>query len=139
MLKISSLLYRRQLNIRALNMPAKKNGDAGKQRNIATFFNKTAKRSSNNDNSTPAKHVKTNDDAENDKMSSSLSPEQKQRMESKKQEALLKLNVNLQDIDMGVSWKKALENEFSKPYFKKVIFTKNFLNFYFKGRKFRGY
>jgi hypothetical protein len=47
----------------------------------------------------------------------SLSPEQKAKMEKNKQAALAKLAA---PSGMGQSWKKALEPEFSKDYFKKV-------------------
>lgn len=53
----------------------------------------------------------------------SLSPEQIQRMQAKKDAALQRLAAkNTTGIPEGInsSWAKALSNEFSKPYFLKV-------------------
>lgn len=53
-----------------------------------------------------------------------LSPEQKQRMEENRQKALAKLQAKQTDgllVDVGESWLKALEPEFSKTYFSQVI------------------
>ena len=47
----------------------------------------------------------------------SLSPEQKAAIEKKRQAALARLAA---PSGMGQSWKKALEPEFNKDYFKKV-------------------
>ncbi|XP_053407280.1 uracil-DNA glycosylase-like isoform X2 [Mercenaria mercenaria] len=55
----------------------------------------------------------------------SLSPEQKQRIEENRQKALAKLATKHSDpggilVNVGESWKEALQDEFSKPYFEKL-------------------
>lgn len=49
-----------------------------------------------------------------------LSPEQKATIEEKRQAALARLASKNAPSGMGESWKKALEAEFTKDYFKKV-------------------
>lgn len=53
----------------------------------------------------------------------SLSPEQKKRIEVNKSSARMKLLSKTSDgllVNIGPSWCKALESEFSKPYFTEV-------------------
>lgn len=100
-------------------MPPKSKKQDNKQKNIASFFTKPGKRNSdnkNNDDTPSSKKTKTNLDN-----SPPLSPEQRKKIEEKKKEALEKLEHNAQQgIDMGHSWKVALQSEFTKPYFQKV-------------------
>lgn len=63
--------------------------------------------------SSPSKAMKTD--------GSSLSPEQKAAIQEKRQTALAKLASKTVPCGMGQSWKKALEPEFSKDYFKKLM------------------
>jgi hypothetical protein len=68
--------------------------------------------------SSPSKAMKTD--------GSSLSPEQKAAIQEKRQTALAKLASKTVPCGMGQSWKKALEPEFSKDYFKKVCIFEMF-------------
>ena len=68
--------------------------------------------------SPPSKAMKTD--------GSSLSPEQKAAIQEKRQTALAKLASKTAPCGMGQSWKKALEPEFSKDYFKKVCIFEMF-------------
>jgi len=95
------------------------------QKSISSFFQKSTKRSSSNMSSPPAKIAKRNDEKENATTTSPLSPEQKRKMEENRVKAQEKLlEKTTQEFDIGQSWKKALEPEFSKEYFGKL---KNFV------------
>ncbi|KAL3864642.1 hypothetical protein ACJMK2_006307 [Sinanodonta woodiana] len=72
------------------------------------------KRQRNDENQSPSKTASTEDSPV------SLSPEQQKRMEKNKLQALAKLHekkLNGLLVGFGPSWFKALEPEFSKPYF----------------------
>ena len=94
------------------------------QKSISNFFQKSTKRpnsSSNNSETPPNKIVKTDTTTNN---STPLSPEQKRRIEENKLKAKAKLlEKTMSSFDMGITWKKALESEFSKEYFFKVNFS----------------
>ena len=83
------------------------------QSKISNFFTpQTMKRTLEDPQSPPSKAMKTE--------GSSLSPEQKAAIEEKRQAAIAKLASKTAPTGMGQSWKKALEPEFTKDYFKKV-------------------
>ena len=96
------------------------------QTKISNFFtsptSKNNKRSleatGNNSTSPKSKYQKSEDD--DTRNTSSLSPEQKERMERKRLEALEKLTSRKGPAYIGMSWKKALYTEFEKDYFVKV-------------------
>ncbi|XP_054765443.2 uracil-DNA glycosylase-like isoform X1 [Lytechinus pictus] len=101
------------------------------QSKISAFFSpKQVKRPLSSVENTQSPSPKKAKDANNGKPSG-LSPEQKQRMEEKKKEALEKLKMKKTEISpingvkngpegIGASWAKALSSEFSKPYFIKL-------------------
>ncbi|XP_057308330.1 uracil-DNA glycosylase-like [Hydractinia symbiolongicarpus] len=115
----SSYRYKVTQIVNKFMMPPKSKKQDNKQKNIASFFTKPGKRSSdnkNNDDTPSSKKTKTNLDT-----SPPLSPDQRKRIEENKKEALKKLEHNAQQgIDMGHSWKVALQSEFTKPYFQKL-------------------
>ena len=95
------------------------------QKSISNFFQKSTKRpnsSSNNNSETPPNKIVKTDTTTNN--STPLSPEQKRRIEENKLKAKAKLlEKTMSSFDMGITWKKALESEFSKEYFFKVNFS----------------
>ena len=99
-------------------------------KNILSYFTTVTRKKRGNDEQNEIseesnKRPRTNE--KNDKQSgpqrSSLSPEQKKTIEQNKQNALLRLQNNTSGMlsQMGESWRIALNEEFSKEYFQKVI------------------
>ena len=92
------------------------------QKSISNFFQKSTKRSSSsssNNNETPPSKISKPSTTTNN--TTPLSPEQRRRMEENKMKAKEKLlEKTMSSFDMGATWKKALESEFSKEYFIKV-------------------
>ena len=82
--------------------------------------------SADNVDSTPPKKPRlknSSDGKENNpvELPSPLSPEQKQRMEENKQKAMARLQAkDSLLVDVGNSWRDALDSEFSKTYFAEV-------------------
>ena len=67
------------------------------------------------------KKLKTSDDKAAPSSSYRLSPEQLERIAQNKSAAMAKRELSSQTPEgFGETWKKALEAEFSKPYFNKV-------------------
>jgi len=96
------------------------------QKSISTFFQKSTKRFSSSENTTPAK-VQKIDENKNKENSSPLSPEQKKRMEEKRLEAQAKLTDRAtHGLCIGETWRKALSAEFTKDYFVKVCIICSF-------------
>ena len=98
------------------------------QTKISNFFTSPApKRSSDiagfdsisQENKIPKNHYQ-NEDTNSKSRQSSLSPEQKKRMEEKRLEAQAKLESKKGPQNFGLTWKKALAAEFDKEYFVKV-------------------
>lgn len=104
------------------------------QAKISAFFSTTPKRSAETEN-VPPKKAKMEKGPISKTLSPpstptgsktaelSLSPEQKQRMEQNRLKALAKLHQKSSHsllVGFGDSWRKALETEFSKPYFEKL-------------------
>lgn len=97
------------------------------QTKISKFFAsptpKTSKRSSEAaglDSSSPKNKLQKSEGAPGNNNHGSLSPEQKERMEMKRLEALGKLASKQGPKYFGLTWKKALGAEFDKEYFVKV-------------------
>ncbi|XP_060578491.1 uracil-DNA glycosylase-like [Ruditapes philippinarum] len=103
------------------------------QKNILSFFSPQQKRSSDKIECTDKESKKPKlDDTQcsppktgKENLSSSLSPEQKKRMEENRQKALAKLSTKQPEsngllVNVGASWRTALQEEFSKPYFEKL-------------------
>lgn len=87
-----------------------------KQQSISTFFKKSTKRPADENENIPPKNQKLENPS-----NIMLSPEQRRRMEDNKAKAEEKLKEKtVSCFDVGSSWKKALEPEFSKPYFLKL-------------------
>ena len=88
------------------------------QSKISSFFTTetTKRRSEDLPVSPPSKSMKIDQSG----AGSRLSPEQKSAIEEKRKAALSRLASKTGPNGMGQSWKKALEPEFSKDYFKKV-------------------
>ena len=90
------------------------------QSKISSFFTTETmkRRSEDSPNSQPSKSMKTDHNSNTEGFR--LSPEQRSAIEEKRQAALLRLASKTGTNGMGQSWKKALELEFGKDYFKKV-------------------
>ena len=87
------------------------------QKPISNFFQKSTKRSSSSAETPPAKVAKSETVS-----TTPLSPEQRKRMEENKLKAKDKLvEKATNSFDMGATWKSALDAEFSKEYFLKVL------------------
>jgi len=97
-------------------MPPKKKVVNSKNQNITSFFTKSGKRSNSDECSNSNKISKIDNNSV-----TPISPEQQRRIEGKKKEALRRLSGNKMDhLDIGESWQKVLEDEFSKPYYMKL-------------------
>ena len=100
------------------------------QKKISSFFNtlgtkRTADDAGVSSDSPQNKSSKSDENSPGASSSSkrpmsSLSPEQRARMEANREEAQKKLLANKSPQFFGASWKKALAAEFTKEYFVKV-------------------
>ncbi|XP_032226114.1 uracil-DNA glycosylase isoform X2 [Nematostella vectensis] len=100
------------------------------QSKISSFFGKpaTKRKADETENASkypPSKFAKEKDKSDSDEADNkspiSLSPEQKARMNQKRMEAEEKLLANTGPRNFGLSWKKALKEEFTKDYFERLM------------------
>eukprot|EP00058_Branchiostoma_floridae_P023471 XP_002608961.1 hypothetical protein BRAFLDRAFT_287104 [Branchiostoma floridae] len=70
---------------------------------------------------TPVKKLKADDSPTSPPTNNGLSPEQRARMEEKKKEAQVKLANRNYPAEMGETWRRALDQQFSKPYWLKLM------------------
>lgn len=99
------------------------------QMKISNFFNTSGTKrrvdaADEGAHSRQCKSSKTEDgsspESNSNRPASSLSPEQRERMEANRKEAEKKLLANKSPQFFGASWRKALAAEFSKEYYVKV-------------------
>lgn len=101
------------------------------QKTISSFFNTVGTKRTADDAGVTTNGSPQNKSSKTDETSpsanssskrpvSSLSPEQRARMEANREEAQKKLAANRSPQFFGASWKKALGAEFTKEYFVKV-------------------
>ena len=114
----------RSLPLRPINLVMSKKGvktpSENNQKTISSFFQKSEKRAplsnTNKECEPPSKVLKPSNT-----LNSSLSPEQKKKMADNKALAQQKLQERTtKESGMGQSWKEALKDEFTKPYYLKV-------------------
>ena len=101
------------------------------QKTISSFFSasgtkRTADDAGVNTESPQSKSAKCDTLDSKAIFASSLSPEQKERMETNRRDALRKLKEKKSPKFVGASWKIALEAEFNKDYFLKVLLEGTF-------------
>ena len=118
--------------VRSLKLPSVQPKMSAKKGNIRAYFSPVSRRprddgsssSQEEDFATASKRAKTEEEEKKDGDSSTigepLSPQQKQMIEEKRQQALEKLHGKNDIAYMGDTWKNALRSEFSKDYFVKV-------------------
>lgn len=119
--------------VRLLKLPIIQTRMSAKKGNIRSYFSPASRRprdggsssSQEEDSAKASKRAKSENDEKKDGDSSAvkepLSPQQKQMIEEKRQQALEKLHGKNDVAYMGDTWKTALQSEFSKDYFVKVM------------------